>query len=129
MNTYKTVNEFLNDLDEGKKSQVLQLREYILAAQPTLIEHIKWNAPSYVYDEVDRITFNLLNKEGVVKLVFHMGALRKEDKNGSPVLQDKFAVIEWVSDIRGYITFKNLEDVLVKEEAVKQLTAEWLAIN
>lgn len=129
MQKYTTVNEFLEDLSEDKKSQVLKLREYILLAEPTLSEHIKWNAPSYVHDGEDRITFNLLNKESVVQLVFHMGATRKEDKRGSPILDDGFSVIKWASDIRGYVSFTSLEDVIRKEQAVKQLTAEWLSIS
>ncbi len=129
MNKYKTVDEFLDDLEADKKSQVLKLREYILDTQPELNEHIKWNAPSYTEGGNDRITFNLFNKEGLVKLVFHMGVSRKEDKKGKPILDDKFLVMEWASDIRGYITFMNLEDVIRKEKAVKQLTSEWLTIN
>lgn len=129
MQKYKTVDEFLKGISDSKKFQVLKLRECILSVEPTLKEHIKWNAPSYVHDGVDRITFNVFNKEGLVKLVFHMGAVRKENKIGKPVLNDEFSIIEWASDIRGYITFKDLDDVLAKEEAVEQLTSKWLAIH
>ncbi len=126
---YKTVDEFLDDLDEDKRTQVLKLRAWILDAHPSLREHIKWNAPSYVYGGEDRITFNLLNKQRLVKLVFHMGATRKEDRKAKPVLHDQSALIEWVSDIRGYITFKDLDHVIRCEREVKQLTKEWIAIN
>jgi hypothetical protein len=128
MPKYKTVEEFLADLPRDKKEQVLQLRSYILEAEPLLTEHIKWNAPSYMSNDEDRITFNLLNKEGVVKLVFHMGASRKEDKKAEPILKNT-ELIEWVSDIRGYITFRDLQQIQSQEKVVKQLVQRWLGIK
>lgn len=129
MERYATVDEFLDSLPDNKKSQVLKIRKYILAANPALQEHIKWNAPSYALDGEDRITFNLLNKEGLVKLVFHTGGLRKEDKKGKPIIDDQFSVMEWASDIRGFITFKGLDDATDKEKIVKELVTQWLAIR
>lgn len=129
MQKYQTVEDFLNDLTDEKKAQVTLIRAYISEAAPSAHEHVKWNAPSYQHNGEDRITCNTLNKDGLVKLVFHMGALRKENKKAEPILADPFSVIEWASDIRGYITFKDLNDVVAKEEAVKQLTRAWLSLN
>lgn len=70
MQKYKTIDEFLSDLDAAKRQQVDILRELILKAEPKLEEHIKWNAPSYVLDGEDRITFNLMNKQGWSSLYF-----------------------------------------------------------
>jgi len=128
MDKYKTVDEFLNALDESKRAQVLMLREFIATSTPLLEEHIKWNAPSYVLNGEDRITFNLLNKESVVKLVFHMGATRKEDKKATPVLADA-SLIEWVSDIRGYMTFLSLDDIKANEQEIKKTIHNWLALG
>ena len=128
MNKYKTIDEFLNDLSPDKKDQVLELRTYIKAVAPSLREHIKWNAPSFVKNGEDRITFNLFNKEGVVKLVFHMGATRKEDRKAAPVLADA-QLIEWVSDIRGYVTFESLQQIKSQEGVIKELVKSWLAIG
>lgn len=74
MQKYKTIEDFLNDLDSEKRALVDALRGLILEIDTRLEEHIKWNAPSYVLGGEDRITFNLMNKQGVVKFVFHMGA-------------------------------------------------------
>ena len=128
MNKYKTIDEFLNDLSPDKKDQVLELRAYIKAVAPSLQEHIKWNAPSFVKNGEDRITFNLFNKEGVVKLVFHMGATRKEDRKAPPVLADA-QLIEWVSDIRGYVTFESLQQIKSQEGLIKELVKSWIAID
>ncbi len=128
MHTFKTVDEFLNALDKERRPQVLKLREYILETEPSLIEHIKWNAPSYVKDSEDRITFNTMNKEQAVKLVFHMGATRKENKQGQPILNSA-DLIDWASDIRGYATFKSIDDVISHEKAIKQHVHDWLLLN
>lgn len=106
----------------------MKVREYILDAAPDLKEHIKWNAPSYVQDGQDRITFNLLNKEGLVKLVFHMGASRKEDRKAKPILKNA-PIVEWISDIRGYVTFTNLNQITGLEKDIKDVVSRWLAIQ
>ncbi len=128
MKKYKTVEEFLDDLDGQKRLQVDMLRGIILKTAPKLEEHIKWNAPSYVLNDEDRITFNLMNKRGAVKLVFHMGATRKENKKGSPVLQDESGLIEWSSDIRGMMTFNNVEEITSNEAALRRIIKNWLSL-
>lgn len=128
MKKYKTLEEFFDDLDDDKSLQVKALRDLILSTEPELEEHIKWNAPSYVLNGEDRITFNLMNKQGVVKLVLHMGASRKEDKNGVPIMQDESGLIEWSSDIRGMITFMSIRDVNSNAIALKKVINDWLSI-
>lgn len=128
MQKYKTVEEFLNGLSEDKRLQVDALRGLILTTEPQLKEHIKWNAPSYVLDGEDRITFNVINKQEVVKLVLHMGATRKEDRKGEPIMQDDSGLIEWSSDIRGMITFKSIDDVNSNMKALKKVVKNWLSI-
>jgi hypothetical protein len=126
MNKYKTLEEFLSDQAPDKKAQITALRGYILESAPTLEEHIKWNAPSYILAGEDRITFNVVNKEGLVKLVFHMGATRQEDKKGEPVLKNA-PLIEWVSDIRGYATFNDLSQIIDQKTAIVDTVKRWLA--
>lgn len=128
MKRYKNVEEFLSDLDDSKRSQVEALRELIHMTEPPLEEHIKWNAPSYTLGGEDRITFNLMNKQEVVKLILHMDTTRKEDKNGTPIMPDNSGLIEWSSDIRGMITFISLEDVTSNTPALKKIIKDWLSI-
>jgi hypothetical protein len=125
---YKTIEDFLSDLDSDKRLQVDTLRSLIMKTEPQLEEHIKWNAPSYVLDREDRITFNLMNKQEVVKLILHMGATRKEDKRGIPILQDESGLIEWSSDIRGMVTFTSLEEINSNLTSLKKIIKDWLAV-
>ena len=128
MDKYKTVDQFLKGLDGERLLQVKQLRKYILDESPSLIEHIKWNAPSYVKDDEDRITFNTMNKSCAVRLVFHMGATRKEDKKALPILKSA-DLVEGVSDIRGYMTFNGIEEITSNEKDIKRIIREWLALS
>lgn len=128
MQKYKTVEDFIADMKDDKLSQVEALRSIILTTEPRLEEHIKWNAPSYVLDGDDRITFNLMNKQGVVKLILHMGATRKEDKKGTPVMRDASGLIEWSSDIRGMITFTTIDDINSNLISLKTIIQNWLSI-
>ena len=128
MDKYKTVDEFLSGLDNEQRSQVNKLRQYILDTAPLLTEHIKWNAPSYVKNGEDRITFNTMNKDGAVKLVFHMGATKKENKSGEPILRNA-PLIEWASDIRGYMTFTSLKEIESQDKEIKRIIHEWLELT
>jgi len=128
MQKFTTVTEFLESLDDNKKAQVLKIRELIMVAEPKLEERIKWNAPSYVFDGEDRITFNLLNKEVVVKLVLHMGATRKENKKALPIMNDDSGLMEWSSDIRGMVTFRSMDEVTDNGDALVGVIKRWLAI-
>lgn len=129
MQKYTAVQEFMDDLGSDKRAQVEALRRLILSAHLELDEHIKWNAPSYVLNGEDRITFNIMNKEGLVKLVLHMGATRKEDKNAEPIMGDDSGLIQWSSDTRGVIAFTDISDVHSKQEAVGEIIKRWLAVN
>lgn len=128
MTKYTSLDEFFSDLDDDKRMQVEILRDLILNLHPGLTEHIKWNAPSYVLDGEDRITFNLMNKQQSVKLVLHMGATRKEDKKGVPIMHDDTGLVEWSSDIRGMITFDSVQDVNSKLLPLKKILTDWLSI-
>lgn len=125
MKQYTSVTEFLKDLDSNTLEQVQMLRE-IISQNIRVDEHIKWNSPSYLYEGEDRITFSV--REGVVKVIIHMGAKRKEDKSAAPILVDKSGIIKWNSDIRGTINFENKEDILIKRLDFVHILKAWLDI-
>lgn len=124
-----SVDELVSALDDNMREQVQLLRDLIGSLGADLTEQVKWNAPSYVLDGEDRITMNLRNKQGLVKLVLHMGATRPEDKKGVPVLLDDAGIVEWASDIRGLITFADSADVCAKEPVLRRVLSGWLAID
>jgi len=127
MNKYKTLDAFLNDLTPTQSQVVDALRKLILSLNTDLTEEIKWNAPSYIYKGEHRITFNM-RYEDKVTLVLHMGATRKEDKKAAPIMKDASGLIEWVSDIRGTLSFESIEDFEIKKESIANALTNWLAI-
>ena len=128
MNKYKTVEEYLADLPGDSRALVLKVRDLILETNPSLEEHIKWNAPSYKLDKLDRLTFNTMTRDATVKLVFHMDTGRKEDKKGLPVLKNA-SLMEWASDIRGYVTFRDLNYIAENEVIIRRMISDWLALK
>jgi hypothetical protein len=129
MTKYKTIEEFLNDLNGDKRAQVDAIRELILDLGFELEESIKWNAPNYNYKDVDRITFNTMNKEGKIKLVLHFGTDRKENKKGEPVIKNTPDFVFWNSDIRATLTFDSEDDVKEKKADLKELLTKWLQLD
>ncbi len=128
MKKYKTVTELLENLDSDTLAQVNKLRKIIMSAEGSLTENIKWNAPNYFFNGEDRITLNLADKNGRVRLILHMGAKKKEDKKAKPVLADDSSLVEWNSNIRGTITFAGLDDIQAKQVQLTRLVKKWLAL-
>ncbi|HEX7484016.1 MAG TPA: DUF1801 domain-containing protein [Candidatus Saccharimonadales bacterium] len=126
MKKYENILDFLNDLDEDKRKQVDYLRQLIMETIP-VTEHIKWNAPSYVYGGEDRITFNLHGED--IKILIHMGASKKEDKKAKPVLDDKTGIVRWNSNIRGTVSFKSMNDILIMRLDFINLLKQWVAVS
>ena len=123
MKKYATIEEFLNDLSPDALLQVNALRK-IIKGSADVEEHIKWNAPSYVYDGEDRITFNMHGTD--IKVLIHMGAVKKEDKSAPPVMADQSGLITWNSNIRGTISFSSMDDIKLKRQAFTGIIDRWL---
>jgi uncharacterized protein YdeI (YjbR/CyaY-like superfamily) len=126
MKQYKDVAEFLNDADSERRMQIDALRQLIMATIP-VTEHIKWNAPSYVYNGEDRVTFNTHGTD--IKILIHMGATTKEDKLATPVLSDEADIVNWNSNIRGTISFESMADIRKKKPAFIDVLTRWVEIS
>jgi hypothetical protein len=129
MKKYSTLDEFFTDQSHDNLKLIKLIREIITSAEPSLIETLKWNAPNYIYHDQDRFTFNLMNKENKVKLIIHMGAKKKENKAGKPILDEDYGIVTWNSDIRGTIEFINEDDVIQKTTQLQQVVKDWLAVG
>jgi hypothetical protein len=75
------VEQYLEQLEHPFKEGVLQLRAAILACDPAITEHVKWNAPSFCHGGQDRVTFRL-QPRGRLQLIFHRGAKVRADTAG-----------------------------------------------
>ena len=124
----RTVEGILDTLDAARREQVEALRAILREVEPALVEGVKWNAPSYTLHGEDRITFNLANREQLVRLVLHMGVGRPERKGAPPVLDDPAGLVAWSSDIRGLVAFADLADIRARRADVEDVVRRWLAI-
>lgn len=129
MKKYKSLEEFYENQSADKLKQILLVRELIFSAEPSLQETLKWNAPNYVHNGEDRITFNIMNMQEIVKIIIHMGASKKEDKSGKPILEDPSGLVVWNSDIRGTISFGDYSDIQTKSGQFKKIIADWIAVE
>jgi len=62
-NRNPAVDVFLAELDHPLKATVDRLRLAILNCDREITEHIKWNAPTFRFNDIDRVTFNLRPRE------------------------------------------------------------------
>ena len=122
------VTEHIQKLDPAIRETVEWLRQTILNTDGEIGEHIKWNNPSFYYTgdmkpfdpkEYKReiVVFNLF--KGRMMLVFPSGA-KVNDTSG--LLEGDY------KDGRRIAVFKDLEDVKNKEEALKKVIKDWLAL-
>jgi hypothetical protein len=127
MNKYATVSDFINDLSDARRAEVNALRVLIKNAHPNVFEHIKWNSSSFVLDGEDRLTFSMHYPDKTM-LVLHMGATRKENKNGEPIMKDDIALITWKSDIRGTLSFTSLDQIETHKSQLENIIYQWLLL-
>jgi len=103
----------MSGLKHARRSEIERIRAAILASDPELSETVKWNAPNFVFEGEDRVTFRLQPRDRV-DLVLHRGARRRPDSE-SFVFEDPSGLIQWASRDRGVISIPegaDLDDLL-----------------
>jgi hypothetical protein len=118
------VDQFMAELDHPLKEGVVELRRAILAADPGITEHVKWNAPSSRYAGEDRVTFQLRRPDRI-QLVFHRGVSVRAD-SASFAFDDPTGLMRWATPDRGILTFSDLEEVESHTAAVGALVGRWV---
>jgi len=123
------VNAYMQKLDHPLKDVLEALRKIILSIDTEIGEHIKWNAPSFLYTGEMRafdpkeykryvIVSNVFQKD-CIRLVFPSGA---KINDASGLLSGDYA------DGRRLAFFHNMEEVASKKEALKNAVKTWLSI-
>lgn len=118
------VDGYLRELRHPLKAGVEQLRSAILASNEGITEQVKWNAPSFCYDGVDRVTFRLQPGDRF-QLVFHRGA-KKRDDSATFSFDAPPGMLEWAAPDRAVLTFRDLADVEARQDAVVALVNRWV---
>lgn len=122
------VNGHIQKLDTEQRKVVEAIRRIILRTDKEIGERIKWNNPSFYYTgemkpfdpkkyKRDIIVMNLY--KGRIMLVFPSGA-KVNDTTG--FLEGDY------KDGRRTVVFKDLDDIKLKEQSLKNVVKEWLGL-
>lgn len=118
------VEAYLENLDPVARMQIDALRKIVRASHDSLVEHIKWNAPSFMLDGEDRITLGL-DRKGGVRLVLHRGAKARAADDFA--FTDPAGLAAWPSPDRGVIQFRDVIEIEANADDLAALCARWLA--
>ncbi|GAA3951716.1 DUF1801 domain-containing protein [Actinoplanes auranticolor] len=118
------VEQYLKELEHPLKEGVLQLRAAILACDPAITEHVKWNAPSFCHGGQDRVTFRL-QPRGKLQLIFHRGAKVRADTAGF-TFEDPTGLMTWPAPDRAVVDFPDLAAVTARQAQVVALVRRWV---
>jgi hypothetical protein len=122
----RSVDEFLAALNHPRFSEIERLRELISAAAPRLVEHVKWNAPSYMLNGEDRVTMRL-QPHNCVALILHRGAKVRDATDF--VFEDRSGLAEWRTPDRGQIAFADLAEIDARAGNLADLLRDWLEVS
>jgi uncharacterized protein YdhG (YjbR/CyaY superfamily) len=123
-NRSQEVDRFMSGLDHPLKEGVEQLRTAILDSNDQIMEHIKWNAPSFRYAGEDRVTFRLY-PEDRAQLVFHRGSKVKIDAEDF-AFEDDTGLLRWVADDRAVVALQDVKDTEAKQRALVDIVNRWV---
>lgn len=118
-----SIDLFRSTLDPDTLGMIDRLRAIVVAANPDLVEHIKWNAPSFAIGDDDRITLGVERKGGL-RLVLHRGAKPRRDVGFS--FDDVDGLADWPSADRGVIVWRNLAAIDQMTPALILLCRRWI---
>lgn len=119
------VSKFLDQLEHPLKPALELIRKTILPVDPSITEHIKWNAPSFCYGGDDRITFNL-RKDDQLLLIFHCGAKPKAPKGNGRLIDDNSGLLEWPANDRAVLKITSLADLSAKKTMLETIVRRWI---
>jgi hypothetical protein len=125
-----TVDEYLAALRHPRRRQISRLRRLIIDSVPGIHESVKWNAPNFSVDGVDRVTFRLQPGDRF-QLVLHRGvAIRTDQAEFS--FADPTGLVEWATRDRGVLTVGDEmsagDDLTPHEAQIIDLVRRWVLV-
>ncbi len=114
---------FIKALKHPREAEILALRKIILGVDKTVAEGIKWNSPSF-HTTLDFATFHLRSKDGTL-VILHRGSTPEQAKKAMTI-DDPAGMLAWRGTSRALITFKSVEDVVVRKAAFIKILKQWI---
>ncbi len=122
---YSDVAGFLDKLDHPLRHEIELLREIVLNINDLFREQIKWNAPSFLFNGQDFLTFNFPPKKDCILLVFHRGAKVKVLPEAN-LVADNLGLLEWKSTDRAIARFHNEMEINNSKENLENIIKSWI---
>lgn len=122
----KEVTKFLDELNHPFRKEIEKLRDYILSANISLTENIKWNGPNYCLDNADRITMRIQPPTKQVQLIFHRG-VSKQTQPKDKLISNISKMLVWKENDRAIVTFKSLQDIEKGKSELTEIITEWIS--
>ena len=120
------VSALLDANEHPLRKEIDQLRTFILAADKSIEEGVKWNTASFRTKD----WFATLNGPKHTKepmLILHAGAKTKglvlKDR-----IRDPLGLIKWLGNDRGQIIFKDTTDITMKQQALQAILSAWIKL-
>jgi len=105
------------------------LRKIILAIDDEIGEHIKWNAPSFLYiGEMKPFDPKEYKRYVIVSNVYQKDCIRLVFPTGAKISDASGLISGDYADGRRLAFFHNMEEVKAKEEALRNVVKTWLIL-
>jgi hypothetical protein len=120
----ETMEAFVASLNHPREQEILALRRIILAADRSIGEEIKWNAPSFHTSE-HFATFQLRAPDGV-QVILHRGARPRAVAKAGLAVDDPGALLQWLGPDRASAKFRDLTEIKARRAAFTKIVRQWI---
>ncbi len=124
INLNSEVTGFLDEQNHPFRKEIEHMRNFILSANKSLTENIKWNEPNYCFENEDRITMRIQPPTKQVQLIFHRGA-KKQEQPKDKLIANKSKMLVWKENDRAIATFKNIQDIENGKDELTDIIKDW----
>ncbi|WP_331611406.1 DUF1801 domain-containing protein [Povalibacter sp.] len=114
----------MSTLEHKSKDEIQAIRDWILGADPSIAEGIKWNAPSFRTTEYFATT-NLREKSGV-GVILHLGAKVRDIAPDGLRIDDPEKLLKWLARDRATIVFKDAADFDARKASFSNIIRCWI---
>jgi len=117
------VDGYLAALEHAELVGIRNLRAAIVTADDRIVEHIKWNAPSFGVGGDDLVTMRLAPRDAF-QLVFHRGVAKRP---GAVTVDDPTGLLDWKASDRAVVDIGTSTREAKLEPAIVSLVRAWIA--
>ncbi|NDV42779.1 DUF1801 domain-containing protein [Flagellimonas sediminis] len=127
MNKNQDVTTFLDQQNHPLRTEIEQLRELLLKAEPKLHENVKWNGPNYCIGDADRITMKIQPPKQI-QLIFHRG-VKKLEQPKQRLLTSSSKLLLWKENDRSVASFKNQNEIENSASELRDIIKDWIKVT